>query len=93
MLIITLHGFGFYGVWLFTGEYTRGLVWDRTGAHQPLILPRLPLQVEASSLHAGHTAWLRLSLAQQHRLELLTWGSWEAPRCLGLAGISLIQGA
>ena len=36
MLIITLHGFGFYGVWLFTGEYTRGLVWDRTGAHQPL---------------------------------------------------------
>ena len=59
MLIITLHGFGFYGVWLFTGEYTRGLVWDRTGAHQPLILPRHPLQVEASSLHAGH-AWLRL---------------------------------
>ena len=36
MLIITLHGFGFYGVWLFTGEYTRGLVWDRTGAHQHL---------------------------------------------------------
>ena len=36
MLIITLHGFGFYGVWLFTGEYTRGLVWDRTGARQPL---------------------------------------------------------
>ena len=37
MLIITLHGFGFYGVWLFTGEYTRGLVWDRTGA-KPLFM-------------------------------------------------------
>ena len=47
MLIITLHGFGFYGVWLFTGEYTRGLVWDRTGATQHLILLCLLFHCEA----------------------------------------------
>lgn len=35
MVLLTLHGFGFYGIWLFTGEYTRGLVWDRTGKVDP----------------------------------------------------------
>ncbi|CAL5218771.1 g490 [Coccomyxa viridis] len=33
MVLLTLHGFGFYGVWLYTAEYTRGLVWDRTGTN------------------------------------------------------------
>lgn len=35
MVLLTLHGFGFYGIWLLTGEYTRGLVWDRTGEAGP----------------------------------------------------------
>ena len=36
MVLLTLHGFGFYGVWLYTAEYTRGLVWDRTGEPSPI---------------------------------------------------------
>ena len=51
MVLLTLHGFGFYGVWLYTAEYTRGLVWDRTGEHSPIRVP--PFHRGGSSLFSA----------------------------------------
>jgi hypothetical protein len=33
MWILTVHGCGFYGVWLWDHDWLRGLVWDRNGTN------------------------------------------------------------
>ena len=33
MLVLTLHGWGFWAAWVWEGEYGRGLVWDSHGTN------------------------------------------------------------
>ena len=74
MVLLTLHGFGFYGVWLYTAEYTRGLVWDRTGEHSPisacistgieLVLHRCIHTCAASSARGEQSVWELASILE-----------------------------
>ena len=45
MAILTVHGCGFYFIWLWQHEWLRGLVWDRNGtnmlAGEAAFFPRL----------------------------------------------------
>ena len=84
MVLLTLHGFGFYGIWLYTAEYTRGLVWDRTGERSPCEgslqgSAACPHQPVAPVLHCQHCTERCKQCAWQPALHQVCWSEPCSP--------------
>ena len=88
MILLTLHGWGFWALWLWEGEYIRGFFWDSYGALSHSSLRDL------SPWHGSHVmpspvatvnrdiTWLMLRTNVQARTcWLALYPGWAALRC------------
>ena len=91
MVLLTLHGFGFYGVWLYTAEYTRGLVWDRTGEDSP-VDNRHILKSQSRACALTSVRPMTHMMSSEHDSASSQHGSMSVPRGAAALG-SVVQWA